>query len=116
VKVIKYLDVKPVQELPGVLKREVITAADGAPNFCMRVFQIDPGVSTHSHSHEWEHEVFILSGRGTVVHNSTKTPIGKDSVVFLAPNEHHCLINNGKTPLRFVCLIPNATKSTTCSI
>ncbi len=115
-KVIKYLDVQPTKELPGVLKREVITAKDGAPNFCMRVFQIDPGVSTHSHSHAWEHEVFILSGRGVVVTGEKKTPIGKDSVVFVAPNEHHCFINNGKTPLRFICLIPNATKSTACSI
>jgi len=115
-KVIKYLEAKPVQELPGVIKREVITAADGAPNFCMRVFQIEPGVSTHSHSHPWEHEVFILSGRGMAVSSETKTLIGKDSVIFVPPNEHHCFINNGRTPLRFICLIPNAVKYSTCSI
>jgi len=32
-KVSDYLDTKPVQELPGVVKREVITADDGAPLF-----------------------------------------------------------------------------------
>ena len=33
-KVSNYLDTKPVQELPGVVKREVISADDGAPRFC----------------------------------------------------------------------------------
>ncbi|GAH97355.1 unnamed protein product, partial [marine sediment metagenome] len=35
-KVSNYLDTKPIQDLPGVVKREVITADDGAPHFCMR--------------------------------------------------------------------------------
>ena len=40
-----YLDTKPVQELPGVVKREVVCADKGAPNFCMRVFDVEPGSS-----------------------------------------------------------------------
>ena len=106
-KVSKYLDAKPIQELPGVVKREVINADDGAPNFCMRVFEVEPGASTPSHSHPWEHEVFILSGRGVVVDGEGKeTEIAKDSVIFIPSNEHHCTVNNGNEPLRFICLIP----------
>jgi quercetin dioxygenase-like cupin family protein len=104
-KVCNYLDIKPVQELPGVIKREVITA-DDAPNFCMRVFEVEPGGSTPSHSHPWEHEVFVLSGQGLVASKQGKTQIAQGSVVFIAPNEHHCFINNGNEPLRFICLIP----------
>ena len=33
-KVRNYLDIKPIQELPGVVKREVITANEGAPLLC----------------------------------------------------------------------------------
>ena len=106
-KVSKYLDTKPTQELPGVVKREVINADDGAPNFCMRVFEAEPGSSTPSHSHGWEHEVFVLSGRGVVVNGEGKeTQIAKDSVVFVPPDEHHCFINNGNEVLRFICVIP----------
>ncbi len=61
-KVSNYLDVEPTQEVSGVVKRDVITADDGAPHFCMRVFEVRPGSSSPSHSHWWEHEVFILSG------------------------------------------------------
>ena len=105
-KVSNYLETKPIQELPGVVKREVITADDGAPHFCMRVFEVEPGSSTPSHSHSWEHEVFVLSGRGVVVSEQGETQIAKDSVVFIAPNEHHCFKNNGNETLRMICVIP----------
>jgi len=105
-KVSKYLDAEPITELPGVIKREVITAADGAPNFCMRVFELEPDSSTPSHSHRWEHEVFVLSGQGVAVSEKGETQIAKDSVIFVAPDERHCFINNGSEPLRFICVIP----------
>jgi quercetin dioxygenase-like cupin family protein len=105
-KVVNYLDVQPTLEVPGVAKRDVITADDGAPNFCMRVFVVEPGSATPSHSHPWEHEVFIISGRGVLVTEEGRTPVAKDSAIFIAPDENHCLVNNGNQPLRFVCLIP----------
>jgi quercetin dioxygenase-like cupin family protein len=108
-KVSNYLDTKPIEEVPGVVKREVITASDGAPNFCMRVFELEPGSSTPLHSHQWEHEVFVLSGQGVVTGEQGETPIDKDSVIFVAPDEQHCFTNTGKEPLRFICVIPLQT-------
>lgn len=101
-----YLEVKATPELPGVLKREVITAQDGAPNFCMRVFEVEPGSATPHHTHPWEHEVFVLAGEGVVVGEGGETLITEGSVVFIAPNEPHCLFNKSNGPLRFICLIP----------
>jgi quercetin dioxygenase-like cupin family protein len=101
-----YLEVKATPELPGVLKREVITAQDGAPNFCMRVFEVEPGSATPHHTHPWEHEVFVLAGEGVVVGEGGETSIAEGSVVFIAPNEPHCLVNKGNGPLCFICLIP----------
>ena len=108
-KVSHYLDAKPIQAAPGVIKREVITANDGAPHFCMRVFELEPGSSTTLHSHWWEHEVFILSGQGAMMSEQGEIPIAKDSVVFIVPNEKHCMINKGNEPLRFICVIPLGT-------
>jgi len=105
-KVSNYHDTKPIEEVKGVVKREVITADDGAPHFCMRVFEVEPGSSTPAHSHGWEHEVFILSGRGVVAGEQGAIPISKESVIFVAPNEHHCFVNSGNEPLRFICVIP----------
>ena len=105
-KISNYLDTKPSKERPGVIKREVITAKDGAPHFCMRVFEVEPGSTTPSHSHPWEHEIFILYGQGVVIGEQGETSIGKDSVIFIAPDEPHCLVNTGSEVLRFICLIP----------
>ncbi len=105
-KVTNYLDTEPVVLLPGVVRREVITANDGAPHFCMRILDVEPGSATRSHSHEGEHEIFILSGRGVVVGEQEETPIEKDSVIFVAPDEQHCLVNTGTDPLRLISVSP----------
>jgi len=105
-KVVSYRDIDSVEEVKGVSKREVITADDGAPLFVMRVFEVGPGSSTPSHSHAWEHEVFVLSGKGVIAGEEGATPIGKESVVFVLPSETHCFVNTGNEPLRFICVIP----------
>ena len=105
-KISHYRDREPSEEVPGVFKREVITAEDGAPLFTMRVFEVEPGNSTPSHSHSWEHEVFVLSGKGVVVGQEGAIPIGKETVVFVTPDEPHCFVNTGNEPLRFICVIP----------
>ncbi len=105
-KVSKYIETEATLELPGVLKREVINASDGAPNSCMRVFDLEPGSSTPSHSHAWEHEVYVLSGKGVVEGQEGEKEISRDSVVFVAPDEHHCFKNTSYETLRFICVIP----------
>lgn len=105
-KVSRYFDAVPVPEIAGVTKREVITAKDGAPNFCMRVFEVEPGSSTPHHTHPWEHEVFVLSGQGKVISREGEKALSQGSVVFVAPDEPHCFVNDGDQILRFICLIP----------
>ena len=101
-KVNNYLETEPTEEVPGALKREVITEKDGAPNFAMRVIEVKPGGSSPFHSHPWEHEVFILSGQGVVKGEQGETQIEKESVIYIAPDEKHCFFNKGNEPLRFV--------------
>lgn len=106
-KVANYLDTEPMQNSPpGVVRREVINADDGAPSFCLRIFDVKPGSSTVSHEHPWEHEYFVYSGRGVIVSDQGEIEIAKDSVIFIAPNEHHSFVNNGDEPLRFVVATP----------
>jgi len=97
------LEDKPAKEgHGGAVMREIITAEDGAPNFAMRVIEVKPGATTPAHSHDWEHEVFILSGRAIVKGEKGEKEIAKDSVVYIPPNEHHCFKTVGDEPLRFV--------------
>ena len=105
-KVTNYRDTEPIEEVPGVSRRDVITADDGAPLFVMRVFEVEPGSSTPSHTHSYEHEVFVLSGKGVVVGLQGATPIGKESIIYVTPDEPHCFVNTGNEPVRFMCVIP----------
>ena len=91
---------------PGATIRWVIGAPEGAPTFAMRVIELAPGASSAHHSHAWEHEVFVLSGKGTVWAASGETPICEGDAVFVPPNEEHEFKNGGVDPLRFICLIP----------
>ena len=98
----KVQDTPPKEGHAGSVLREVITADDGAPNFVMRVIEVPAGATTPSHSHDWEHEVLILSGRARVKGEKGESEIAKDSVVYIPPNEHHCFETIGDEPLRFV--------------
>jgi len=97
----------PINEMEGVIKREVITREDGAPNFCMRVFEVEPGSSTPSHSHSWEHEIFVVSGHGMALGDQGTKLIEKNSVIFVTPDEPHCFVNTGPETLVLICVIPH---------
>jgi quercetin dioxygenase-like cupin family protein len=112
-----YEDVKPgtYEGVPdGVCVREMITARDGAPNFSLRVFDVEPGTSTPFHRHEWEHEVFILAGTGKVRSAEDKeTPFRPGDSVFIAPNEQHCFVADTGAPVRFICVVPSKNQCRT---
>lgn len=91
----------------GVTGRVVIGKADGAQNFCMRLFELSPGGHTPFHTHAWEHEIFVHSGEGAAYHDGKWIRISAGNVVFIAGNEDHQIKNTGESPLTFVCLIPS---------
>ena len=86
--------------------RWLITREDGAENFAMRCFDIAPGGQSAHHAHDWEHEAFILEGRGLVVCGDEKRRVGPGCVIFIPPDVPHHFENLGDAVLRFLCLIP----------
>jgi quercetin dioxygenase-like cupin family protein len=96
-----------VENVPGVSVRWVITDKDGAPTFAMRVFDVQPGNATPFHDHDWEHEVFVLEGKGVLRGEENEWEIGQGTVVFVPSMEKHQFVNRGDGILRFICLIPN---------
>jgi quercetin dioxygenase-like cupin family protein len=92
----------------AVAGRVAIGKADGADNFCMRVFEIGAGGHTPLHRHPWEHEMFYHSGRGEVLVDGKPNPVEPGSVVFVPPGAEHQVRNTGAEPLVLVCLVPPA--------
>jgi quercetin dioxygenase-like cupin family protein len=90
----------------GVTGRVAIGQSDGAPNFCMRVFELDPGGFTPRHQHDWEHEIFFHQGQGEVWHDGQWRPVEAGAFAFIPGREMHQIRNRGDRKLVFVCLIP----------
>jgi quercetin dioxygenase-like cupin family protein len=79
----------------------------GAPNFYMRLFEVEPGGHSPFHSHPWEHEVYFLEGSGRInISGGKAIPFEKDHFALVAPDEEHQFENTGTTPLKFLCIIP----------
>jgi quercetin dioxygenase-like cupin family protein len=98
-------------EMPGAhacTVRWLLSESDGTPTFAMREFEVAPGGYTPRHSHDFEHEIFVLSGSGEVSEGDTQHPLTAGDVVLVQPNEIHQFRNTGTQPLRFLCLIPNS--------
>ncbi|MHC4981673.1 MAG: cupin domain-containing protein [Planctomycetota bacterium] len=93
----------------GVRIRWLIGKEDRAPNFYMRHFTVAAGGRTARHSHDWEHEVYILSGRGAVASAEGDKQVSAGDFVFVAPGEVHQFANTGDEELKFLCLVPKAS-------
>lgn len=91
----------------GVTKQVLLGAGDGAPNFTMRRFIVAPGGFTFFHSHDFEHEVYILQGKGAVLEGEKQIPVSRDTAVFVPANEVHQFKNTGNDDLIFLCLVTN---------
>jgi len=86
----------------------LVTKKDGAPTFAMRRFVVAPGGEINLHQHPWEHEVYIISGKGVVLGEKEDIPVEKDSFAYVPPNEKHGFKNTSKTEnFVFLCMIPH---------
>ena len=90
----------------GIKFYPMLTAKDGTPTFAMRLFEISPGGHTPRHQHDWEHEVFVISGEGFVFKNEQKIKIEKDDFIYVEPSELH-QFKAGKNGLNIICVVPN---------
>jgi quercetin dioxygenase-like cupin family protein len=105
-KVQNYRLVKGITAAPGVNMRVVAGPAEKAPTFVMRVFEIQSGSATPLHTHPWEHEVFVLGGKGVLRSAGKETPLMEGDAVMVLPNEQHSFLNIGKEMLRMICVVP----------
>ena len=110
-KVIKADDVASSEvRMEGVIGTYIqwlASKTDGAPNFAMRRFTIRPGGRIPLHDHPWEHEIYILKGRGTALYGERETKIGAGDVIIIPGKESHGYVNTGRGDLVFLCMIPN---------
>jgi len=109
-KVCHYTDVPATivgAEAPGARMRWLIDDThDGAPVYALRMVEIEPGGHSPHHNHPYEHENFVVEGRGRVFINGTWHDLKPGDIVFVPPGVEHEYANAGDATFKFLCGIP----------
>jgi quercetin dioxygenase-like cupin family protein len=92
--------------IEGVLKRVLVSPADGWDGWVMRLFDVDPGGHTPRHAHDWPHINFVASGRGTLLVDGADHPLEAGSYAYVPAGHEHQFRAAADAPLSFVCIVP----------
>jgi quercetin dioxygenase-like cupin family protein len=84
--------------------RWLITHRDGAKNFSMRLITVPKGRSTPYHSHDYEHEIYVLEGRGEAELDSETVSVERDTFLFIPGGVKHTIV--AKDFMKMVCVVP----------
>ena len=94
------------KEMKGVTMQILIGEDEGAPNYIMRRFRVEAGGYSAHHSHDYEHVVFIISGKGTLFASGEEFKLAEGTSLLVEPNEIHQFKADRGEVLEFLCTIP----------
>ena len=86
--------------------RWLIAEKDNAPNFALRMFELEKDGCTPYHSHTWEHEIYTLEGEGAIVTEDGEISLKPGDSALITPNEEHNFVNKTDKVFKFLCVIP----------
>jgi len=92
--------------LKNVTKHILIGENEGAKNYIMRYFHLEPDGHSKIETHPQEHEVIILKGTGEVQISDTTYSVKPFDVVFVEGGELHQFRASDNEDLGFICVIP----------
>jgi len=103
-------DPTPV-EMEGVRDTDMqilIGEAEKSPTAIMRRFRIKLDGYTPRHTHDYEHVVFVLSGKGTLYASNNDFELSMGTHLLVEPNELHQFKADRGEQLEFLCIIPRS--------
>jgi quercetin dioxygenase-like cupin family protein len=93
-------------DVRGVTARILVGPVEGAPNFRIRYFRVEPGGCTSLDQHAHDHGVFILHGQALVLLGDQEVQVGPRDIVYVPGDEVHQFRPLGEEALGFLCVIP----------
>lgn len=106
----------PVEDLAktGATKvkvRYLIDERHGSERFALRLYTVEKDGHTPLDQHEYEHQVYILSGQGILRtregNNEVLRPLHEGDAIFVPSNAAHQFVNERDEPLIFLCVKGN---------
>ena len=114
-KIVKGWEEKGV-EIPAPYRRtiKVIFAPDkeGVEELLFSHAILPAGGRTDYHTHDRPELIYVVSGRGSCVHEGKETPIQEDVALWVPAGEKHQMINTGDVPLKLATVFVPAFKAT----
>lgn len=89
----------------GSHMQRIISRKDGSQNIEFRYFMLNPTDRSNYEKHNYEHLVFIISGRGTILLGDKDYEIGPNDAIFISCDEVHQLRAADDEPLAFLCIV-----------
>ena len=105
------LDYEPVGAADGLSKAVLLDESDGAPNFAIRRFTLEPGASVPKHTNEVEHEQYVLAGEYTVGIGEEEYTVAAGDSLLIPAGTVHWYRNDGELEGAFLCAVPNGDDS-----
>ncbi|WP_338741484.1 cupin domain-containing protein [Haloplanus salilacus] len=101
------VEYESVDAAPGLSKGVLIDEDDGAPNFAMRRFTLDPGAEVPRHTNAVEHEQYVLEGEYVVGIDGEEHTVSAGDSLLVPAGVVHWYRNESDGMGAFVCVVPN---------
>lgn len=92
-------------ERPGVTVRRFVSRQDESNNMELRYFELEPGATSNFESHNYEHAVLVLRGRGSIRLGDQVHPIQFGDAIFVESDQIHQFRAAEKEALGFMCAV-----------
>jgi len=101
------IEYESVGAAEGMSKGVLVDASDGAPNFAIRRFVLEPGASVPKHTNEVEHEQYVLAGEYTVGIEGDTYEVSAGDSLLIPAGAVHWYRNDSEVEGTFLCAVPN---------
>ncbi|WP_257300776.1 cupin domain-containing protein [Haloarchaeobius sp. FL176] len=98
---------EPVDAADGLSKGVLVDADDGAPNFAIRRFTLDPGAEVPKHTNAVEHEQYVLEGEYVVGTADEEHVVSAGDSLLIPAGTVHWYRNEADEQGAFLCAVPN---------
>ncbi|MFB6123985.1 MAG: cupin domain-containing protein [Haloferacaceae archaeon] len=101
------VEYESVDAATGMRKGVLVDESDGAPNFAIRRFVLEPGAEVPKHTNEVEHEQYVLEGEYVVGIDDEEYTVTSGDSLLIPAGTVHWYRNEGDDAGAFVCVVPN---------
>lgn len=93
-------------EVKNILKKVLISPAEGWEGNVMRLFELEEGGHTPRHKHPWPHINYVVKGEGVLFLDGENYDLTEGSFAFVPGGKVHQFANNEKSTFKIICIVP----------